>query len=228
MLMERLKSKIECLPNVRKRKTLTTHFSMKKLLLAVGLSGCAFIQSTSAVLVTITEETQDTFAFDVVWGPNSPDQCCGMGTGAFVDIWSGPADPFLFELKAIDYGHAISVGLRGWDGVGGAPYWVGSADFWFVQNWPNVEMYQGDRRFVWPNVYTGTTPAGYELVAPSSVTEIADGFGAHIVFTRPSDGGGDSSGDQTVPDGGRPLVLLGASLAVMGLVRFHGGGIKES
>ena len=91
-------------------------------------------------------------------------------------------------------------------------------------------------------------PSYTDTIVPS-VSEIDGGYGVHLVYDLSSagqglggggdnggstGGGGDNGGSgdsgdgQSVPDGGSPLVLLGASMAVMGLVRFHSGGYKSA
>jgi len=204
--------------------TTTQPHYMKKLLFAVGVSACAFIQSASAdpdLTVTIDTDVGNIFAIDVVWNPTF------VPGALFADEASG----------------GFGVGSPGHGGQwGDYNSWI-----WVSVNAPGISILE---IVLSPDRHLTDFCTTYDSSLIPTVSVIDDGLGVHLVYDFSTigsgsgdngsgggdsggsgsgdNGGGDSGDGQAVPDGGSPLVLLGASLAVMGLVRFHSGGCKAA
>jgi hypothetical protein len=186
---------------------------MNRFLITFGLAVCACTQPVSALVVTIDTDTPDTFAFDVVWGPDSDADNYRTPVTAYAGLWSGSP-----SVEAVVDGPAvIEIWTRAADSS-----WTSFTQFLFgtpLAYWETPGPGCGTRTFTHAYVNDFDGPQ------PTSVSATADGFGMHVVFeplptgTPPT--GGDDGSAQPAPDGGSPLMLLGSSLAVMGLARFR-------
>jgi hypothetical protein len=211
---------------------------MKLRCAALLIGVCAVVPSANATLLEIDIANPDTFAFDVVWGATSEES-----SNWHQNWWPNFND---YAVIAQDSAYVVQVNLviNRWP-AGVLPV-DGTLQFWFVAPDPIAtrdSRFSGDRSFVAPSI-TGTQP--------SSVTAIDGGYGARVVYgIIPADfpagfpegwpfdplpgssdppggnnGSGDNGGTLVLSDSGNPLLLLGASLAGLGSLRFLKFGKK--
>jgi len=176
---------------------------MKASLLGLLLCVAVLLPSASANFITVDTDTPDTFAFDIVWGQTWP----GNQWTFFNSTYQNAFD------QADDFGWLVDFVLVT---SPGAPAQAVTSRLNFVltpgPSWGDVGFVT-NRTFVLPTV---------QGLAPASISEIAGGYGAHIVY------GSDPAGPDlvsSVPDLGQTAVLLCVALCGLELAarkRFHG------
>lgn len=149
----------------------------------VILALAPFISSSNAVTLTL-ENVPHQRAFDVIWGPSAPLDLQGPDAKAQVGDLS--------SIVATDTGSGVTISYYQFSGVG---YWfTGGLSFDFASD--------TSREFVMPTAIPAGFFFGGRLDVPTSVTPIAGGFGAHVVYDHRA----------LVPDSGS-----GASMLVLGI-----------
>lgn len=176
---------------------------MKNLSLCTVLGLWVFMQSAHAISVTIVTQNEDEFAFDVVWGPTATTYIALENHAPYNASWES-------AVIAWDYGWYLEVEAL-------SPFVRGGHAF--------MQFYVPgtDPRDYAPNYPRNFTGVVWDGPDPLSISEIDGGFGAHIVFQAPEDLAQILArypvNPDPVPEPTSPLMLLGASLTGLALVR---------
>jgi hypothetical protein len=175
---------------------------MKTSCLGLLLCVVALSPSASANFVTVDTDTADTFAFDIVWGQTWPGNQWTFFNSTYQNAFN----------QADDVGWLVDFVLVTSPGT---PQQAVTSRLNFVltpgPSWGDVGFVT-NRTFVLPTV---------DGLAPTSISEIADGYGAHIVYGSDLVG---SDSVSSVPELGQTAILLTVALCWLGWtarIRFH-------